>query len=164
MDSLEQVAALKDGRIDVGFDRIIVDDPLIVHMALREEPLVAALPRQNALVARGKVRLEDVTSLPLIVYPGAPRPSYADLILSFFHERNLVLPKVIEVRELQTALLMVASGGGVCIIPESVRRLARSDIGYAGIDEPITVPFLLRRRTGGMSENLQRLLSLYDPA
>lgn len=163
MDSLEQVAALKDGRIDVGFDRIVVDDPLIVHMALREEALVAALPGGHALLGeRGSVSLASIATMPLIVYPSISRPSYADLTLSFFHERNLIPPSIVEVRELQTALVMVASGAGACIIPESVRRMSRSDIGYATIDERLTAPFLLRRRAGSIPANLQTLLSLYD--
>lgn len=163
MDSLEQVAALKEGRIDIGLDRITVDDPLVAHMVLREEPLAVALPAHHPLLAHhGKVRLADIASLPLIVYPGTPRPSYADLVLSFFHERDLALSSVIEVRELQTALVMVAAGSGACIIPDSVRRHARTDIGYAQIEEKLTVPFLLRRRVGAMSANLKSLLSLYD--
>jgi len=68
---------------------------------------------------------------------------------------------IVEVRELQTALVMVASGAGACLIPESVSRLARSDIGYASIAEPLSVPFLLRRRAGPMPEHVGRLMSLY---
>lgn len=163
MDSLEQVVALREGRIDVGFDRIIIDDPLIVHMVLREEPLIAALPSGHDLLSHhDRLQLSEIASMPLIVYPGDPRPSYADLVLSFFHERDLVPPKVIEVREMQTALLMVASGAGACIIPESVRRIARADIGYTRFEEPLTAPFLVRRRAGAISENLLTLVRLYE--
>ncbi|WBO24405.1 LysR family transcriptional regulator [Sphingomonas abietis] len=163
MDSLDQVAALKDGRIDVGFDRIIVEDPLVVHMVLREEPLVAALPHGHEFLLRGgSVGLAEIATLPLIVYPGTPRPSYADLTLSFFQNRDLMPTGIIEVRELQTALVMVASGAGACLIPESVQRLARSDIGYVTIDEPVTAPFLLRRRIGEIPDTLQKLVRLYD--
>ena len=163
MDSLDQVAALKDGRIDVGFDRIIVDDPLIVHMILREEPLVAALPDGHELLIRGSgVGLAEISALPLIIYPGTPRPSYADLTLSLFQKRDLTPACIIEVLELQTALVMVASGAGACLVPESVRRLARSDIGYVAIDDIVTAPFLLRRRKGDVPDALQSLLSHYD--
>lgn len=167
MDSLEQIAALKDGRIDAGFDRIVVEDPLVVHMVLREEPLVAALPKGHELLRgsngdRGSVRLADLAALPLIVYPGTPRPSYADLTLSFFLSRDLMPAGIVEVRELQTALVMVASGAGACLVPESVRQVARSDIGYVTIEETVTAPFLLRRRTGDIPELLQKLLRLYD--
>ncbi|UAK23098.1 LysR family transcriptional regulator [Sphingomonas nostoxanthinifaciens] len=163
MDSLDQVAALKDGRIDVGFDRIIVDDPWVVHMVLREEPIVAALPYGHEFLVRGGgVSLGEIATLPLIVYPGTPRPSYADLTLSFFQNRDLMPAGIIEVRELQTALVMVASGAGACLIPESVQRLARSDIGYAVMEETVTAPFLLRRRIGEIPDTLQKLMRLYD--
>ncbi|HWU04045.1 MAG TPA: LysR family transcriptional regulator [Novosphingobium sp.] len=163
MDGHEQVEALKEGRIDVGLDRIVMDDPQVTHMVLREEPVIAALPVGHPLLtAQVPVPLAQIATLPHIVYPALPRPSYADIVLSFFHERQLALPGVVEVRELQTALVMVASGAGACIIPESVARLARSDIGYAAIEEPLSVPFLLRRRVGPVSPNLQRLLQLYD--
>lgn len=163
MDSREQVAALKDGRIDVGFDRIVVDDPLIVHMVLREEPLVAAMPGGHELLGKGgPVSLAEIAAMPLIVYPSVSRPSYADLIMSLFQERDLMPPGIVEVRELQTALVMVASGAGACIIPESIRRVSRSDVGYATIAETLTVPFLLRRRIGPIPTSLQTLLSLYD--
>jgi DNA-binding transcriptional LysR family regulator len=149
MDGLEQVEALKDGRIDIGFDRILLEDPLITHTILREEAVIAALPVGHELLREpGPVPLERIAAMPLIVYPATPRPGYADLVLSFFQQRDLMPAGIVEVRELQTALVMVASGAGACLIPESVSRLARSDIGYATIEEPLSVPFLLRRRAG----------------
>ncbi|WP_420143179.1 LysR family transcriptional regulator [Sphingobium sp.] len=168
MDSFEQMAALKEGRIDVGFDRIVVEDPLITHMVLREEALAVALPAQHPLLDQalldrdGGVPLADIAQMPLILYPGMPRPSYADIILSFFHDRDLVPAAIVEVRELQTALAMVAAGAGACIIPQSVRHHARTDIGYARLSERLTAPFLLRRRAGPMPDHLQSLLALYE--
>ena len=44
MVSLDQIAALKEGRIDVGFGRIRFDDPAVRRDVLREERLVVALP------------------------------------------------------------------------------------------------------------------------
>lgn len=163
MESFEQIEALKEGRIDVGFDRIMVEDPMIAHVILREEPLVAALPPGHSMLDHGDtVTLSDIAALPLIVYPGVPRPSYADLVLASFHERDIALPSIIEVREMQTALVMVAAGAGACIIPQSVRRHARTDIGYAQIAEKLTAPFVMRRRTGPMADGLKALLNLYD--
>lgn len=162
MDGLEQVEALKDGRIDIGFDRILLEDPLVTHTILREEAVIAALPVGHALLREeGPVPLERIAAMPLIVYPATPRPGYADLVLSFFQQRDLMPAGIVEVRELQTALVMAASGAGACLIPESVSRLARSDIGYARIEEPLSVPFLLRRRAGPIPENVQKLMSLY---
>lgn len=79
MTTLEQVAALKDGRIDIGFGRLRFDDPLIIRKVIREERLCIAAPKGHPLVARGTaLRLKDAAGEPLILYPRAPRPGYAD--------------------------------------------------------------------------------------
>jgi len=50
MTTLQQVEALKAGRIDVGFGRIRIDDPAIVQRVLVEDRLVAVLPAGHALL------------------------------------------------------------------------------------------------------------------
>jgi DNA-binding transcriptional LysR family regulator len=126
MTTLEQIAALKEGRIDVGFGRIPFDDAAIERTLLRNEKLSAALPLAHALAPRpGRLRLEDLAGDALVVYPKAPRPSYADTVLALFRERELKPPVVHEVRELQTALGLVAAESGVCLVPASVERLRR---------------------------------------
>ncbi|HCK7343194.1 LysR family transcriptional regulator, partial [Pseudomonas aeruginosa] len=50
MTTLQQVEALKSGRIDIGFGRIRIDDPAIRQSVLSEEPLVAALPAGHPLL------------------------------------------------------------------------------------------------------------------
>ena len=49
---MEQVAALKEGRIDVGFGRIPLEDPAIDRQLLRNEKLVVALPLGHPILAR----------------------------------------------------------------------------------------------------------------
>ena len=82
---------------------------------LRNEKLFAAVPVNHRLLARGPMRLEELASEPLIVYPKAPRPSYADQVLALYRERGLKPPVLYEVRELQTALGLVAAESGVCV-------------------------------------------------
>src|ERR1700722_19082793 len=52
MTTIEQIAALKDGRIDVGFGRLRFDDPAITRIVLREEPIIAALPQGHRAAGR----------------------------------------------------------------------------------------------------------------
>lgn len=49
MLSIQQVAALKEGRIDIGFGRMRHSDPNVASTTLREERLVVALPPDAAL-------------------------------------------------------------------------------------------------------------------
>jgi LysR family transcriptional regulator, benzoate and cis,cis-muconate-responsive activator of ben and cat genes len=99
LTTMEQIAALKEGRIDVGFGRVQFDDSAIERTVLRNEKLSAALPRTHALAARtGRLRLDELAGDALVVYPKAPRPSYADQVLALFRERGLKPPVVHEVR------------------------------------------------------------------
>ena len=137
MTSLEQIVALKEGRIDVGFGRIRHDDPAVDRVLMRNERLVAALPPGHELASRpGPLSLVDLAGEPLVVYPKAPRPSYADQVLALFHARDVRPSVVHEVRELQTALGLVAAESGIAIVPASVERLRRDNVAYVGLDEP----------------------------
>ncbi|WP_336961502.1 LysR family transcriptional regulator [Sphingobium aquiterrae] len=162
MDSQEQMAALLDGRIDIGFDRVVIEEPSIQHIVARDEPLVVAVAKGHAFAQTGRpVDLAALCQLPLILYPREPRPSFADLVLSAFHARGLVPERVQEVRELQTALVMVAADLGVCIVPQSVRRHGRSDIAFLDIGETVMVPLIMRFRKHDGSVELRQLLALY---
>ena len=44
-----------------------------------------------------------------------------------------------EVREMQTALGLVAAGAGVSLVPSSVRRLGRDDVVYLELREPLNI-------------------------
>jgi LysR family transcriptional regulator, benzoate and cis,cis-muconate-responsive activator of ben and cat genes len=70
--TLEQIAALKAGRIDIGFGRLPFDDPAVERRLLRNERMIAALPSGHTLLARkGTLRLDELAGEPLIVYPKA---------------------------------------------------------------------------------------------
>ena len=167
MVSYEQIAALKEGRIDVGFGRIRLDDPAVRRDVLRNEQLVLVLPVKHPLAAaQGPVSLADLAQEPLVIYPREPRPSYADQVISLFHDRGLEPNIVHEARELQTAIGLVAAETGCAIVPISVARLKRDDIVYRELDDPsATSPIIMSRRAGDMSELLalmsQTILDTY---
>lgn len=162
LTSLEQIAALKEGRIDVGFGRIPFDDPLVERRLLRNERLVAALPSAHPLAAHpGALRLDMLAGEPLVVYPNAPRPSYADQVLKLYRERGLKPPVVHEVREIQTALGLVAAEAGLCLVPASVERLRRDNVVYRPLDEEKAVsPIIMSSRKGDKSPEIALILRL----
>jgi DNA-binding transcriptional LysR family regulator len=167
MTSVQQVTALKEGQIDVGFGRLHVDDSTIRREVLREEPLVAALPIGHPLLDRANpLQLAEIVAEPLIIYPSKPRPSYADHVLSAFTTRGLKPGLVREVRELQTALGLVAAAVGISLVPDAVQRLRRDDIVYrplhdATIISPIVMFSRLRESSGEIETLLQLMRELY---
>jgi DNA-binding transcriptional LysR family regulator len=165
--TLDQIAALRDGRIDAGFGRLRFGDEAVTRRVIREEPLAVAVPGDHPLFGDGSgVRLGDIASLPLIIYPKRPRPSYADQVLEIFRDAEVRVTGVVEAGELQTALGLVASGAGICLVPASVKRLGRADIRYIDRAEPgITSPTLMSWRTGDTSPLLELFRTLVeDPA
>jgi DNA-binding transcriptional LysR family regulator len=162
MTTLEQLAALKEGRIDAGFGRILFEDTAIYRHLLRNEPVVAAVWGGHRLLTRpGALALSALARETLIVYPKAPRPSYADQVLSIFRDRGLKPEAVHEVRELQTALGLVAAETGVCLVPVSVTRLRRDNVEYRELDDQTAIsPNIMSCRKNDSSPDLACILGL----
>lgn len=160
LTTLEQLAALKEGRIDAGFGRIAFTDPAIERILLRNEKLSAALPLTHRAASRlGSLTLDELAGDTLIVYPKSPRPSYADQVLALYRARGVKPASVHEVRELQTALGLVAADIGVCLVPSSVERLRRDNVVYRSLDEPDAVsPVIMSTRKGDRNPELAVML------
>ncbi|ANY62593.1 LysR family transcriptional regulator [Comamonas aquatica] len=146
LTSMQQITALKSGRIDIGFGRIRSNDAAVTRIVLREERLVLALPPSSPLAAEAnQLSLKAVHGQKLIVYPKEPRPSFADHILSLLRDQSIRPSEIHEVREIQTALGLVAAESGLCLIPASARL--RSDLHYRLIeDQRATSPIILTHR------------------
>jgi len=162
LTTMEQIAALKEGRIDVGFGRIPFDDPAVDRTLLRREKLWVALPVAHTLAQHsGPLKLTELGGCSLVVYPRSPRPSYADQVLALFREHDLKPPSVHEVRELQTALGLVAADIGICLVPASVQRLRRDNVVYRPLDEPGAVsPIIMSTRKGDKSPEINHVFKL----
>lgn len=136
LTTMEQLQALKEGRIDVGFGRLKSEDPAIRRIVLREEALIVALPIGHRLAASEEpLQLSELVRETLLVYPKNPRPSFADQVLATFKERNLIPEAVQEVRELQIAIGLVGAGQGIAIVPQSLQGMVRTDVVYRPLND-----------------------------
>ncbi|MCK9817721.1 LysR family transcriptional regulator [Pseudomonas sp. MAFF 302046] len=162
MTTLQQVEALKAGRIDIGFGRIHIDDPAIVQRVLTEDRLVAALPAGHPLLGQ-PVTLAQLAEEPFVLYPGNPRPSYADHVIALFGAHGLNIKIAQWTNELQTAIGLVGAGIGITLVPASVQVLHRDDIGFSPLQESnATSPIILSRRVGDGSPGLEHCLRMID--
>lgn len=162
MSTMDQIRALKDGRIDVGFGRIRHEDANIRRVILREEKMIVAFPEGHPLsVAKPVIALRDLVNETLIIFPKTPRPSYADQVLAAFQDRALKPRRIYEVRELQIALGLVAAGEGISIVPSSVYGLKRDDVSYRELDDPTLVsPIIMSTRALDESRDIREMLEL----
>jgi DNA-binding transcriptional LysR family regulator len=144
--TLQQVQALKAGRIDIGFGRVRVDDPEIDQEMLFDEPILAALPCAHRL-AKSTPCLAELADCPLIAYPATPGPNFADIVIGLFRQRGLGVNVIQYVNDVQTAIGLVASEMGYTLVPEQVSRIQRDDVAYVRLAEGnITSPVLCCRR------------------
>lgn len=164
MSTLDQIEALKAGRIDVGFGRIRRDDPTVKREVLREERLVAAIPIEHALaIPEQPIILAALANEDILVYPKSPRPSYADQVLALFRDQGLEPGTVHEVQEIQTALGLVAAGMGICVVPTGVSRLRPDEVVYRPLSDPQAVsPIVMSTRLHDQNEDLVLLRALID--
>lgn len=162
MTTMMQLQALKEGTIDVGFGRIRGEDPAIRRIVLREERLIVAMSPGHALAASdGPLRLRELQTETLIVYPKTPRPSFADQVLATFSEHGLKPGKVLEVGELQIAIGLAAAGQGIVIVPDGLHGMQRSDIVYREIRDSYAVsPVIFSVRLMDRSEELSNMLRM----
>lgn len=148
MNTLAQMKALGDGRIDAGIGRLVFEDAAIDRLVIEREPLVVAIPAEHPLAGdQAPVSLLNLLGDTLILYPSEPRPSYADQVLGLFRDLATVPPSIREVRELQTALGLVAAHAGISVVPHAIQRLRREDVVYRPILEPNAIsPIVLSWR------------------
>jgi LysR family transcriptional regulator, benzoate and cis,cis-muconate-responsive activator of ben and cat genes len=162
MSTMDQIRALKDGQIDIGFGRIRHEDANIRRVILREEKMIVALPEGHPLsLLKPILALSDLVNETLIIFPKSPRPSYADQVLSAFQDRGLKPRRIYEVRELQIALGLVAAGEGISVVPSSVYGLKRDDVSYKELDDPTLVsPIIMSMRVLDESRDIREMLEL----
>jgi len=161
MATLEQLSALNDRRIAIGFGRLRFSQIGLTQRVLCEEPLVAALSADSPLAHDdAPLHLAALTAEPLVVYPRKPRPSFADQVLALFRDRDLTIESVVEAGELQPALGLVASGAGLCLTPEAVSGSRRDVVFRSLADADATSPIIATTRTGDRNETTDALLAL----
>ena len=138
MTKIEQIDALRDRRISLGFNRLVPEEPdLVVETVLRERLLVA-LPAKHRLVQKRSITLADLASEPMVLYPNLPISGLAQEVVAAFRAAAVPLNIAQEVQDVVTCIALVASGFGLTITAESSLNLRLPGVEY----RPLRSPFL----------------------
>jgi DNA-binding transcriptional LysR family regulator len=146
----EQVARLRDGQLGIGFARYYSVEQDIQTIRVGEERLYIA-ERFDLGLPGAADSIEKVGGRSLIVFPQQGRPGFADEVLRFLMMVG-VQPSVMDSAEdVFAALAMVLMSDSLCIVPESVAKLAWpgvqfSPIAHAAAVSPISCIFLREGR------------------
>jgi DNA-binding transcriptional LysR family regulator len=131
MGKQEQVNALLEGSLHVGFGRFYSPEPGLAIEEVDAEGVALCIP-VDALSGDNHGERdwrEIVQSMPLVLFPAAGRPNFADETLGLLKTEG-VTPNVANVAEDgRAALMQVAIGTGACIVPTSM-----VDMNWYGIN------------------------------
>ena len=116
MTTINQTAALRDGRIDVGLLRFPYDEPGLLSKVVSEDPLVAALPAKHPLAKRRRIGLKDLAADEFVLYTRASGPSVHDVIVGYCQAAGFT-PRISQQgADVQTIVSLVAAGLGVSLL------------------------------------------------
>ncbi|MBI4984100.1 MAG: LysR family transcriptional regulator [Rhodocyclales bacterium] len=130
MNKGEQVAALRERRLTVGFNRLLQETPDIVSELIVTENLYLAINRNDPLSKEREIPWREIGHHPLVAFPSGSRPSFIDHICELCREDGFQPTIVQEVGDAVNGVALVASGFGICIVPESATNLKLPGVVY----------------------------------
>ncbi|AHH99547.1 LysR family transcriptional regulator [Kutzneria albida] len=126
----DQVEVIRDGRVDVGYVRLPVDQRGLRLRPLLTEPRVAVLPTEHRLAGKEVISIADLAEDHLLQPPDAV-PEWRDLATELREGRRVPEPAFHSVEE---KLEHVAAGQGVVVLPLSVASFyTRPDLTHATV-------------------------------
>ena len=136
--SEHQYAQLLSGRIQVGISRYLGAVDSVEGLSFRpllHDPFVLALPRGHPLAKRKAVRAAELDATPFITYPKDRQSRFAEQTLAALRNAGGQSNVAHEANDIHTALGMVASGLGYCLVGRSVSEGNRGDIAFIRVTD-----------------------------
>lgn len=130
MTRSEQIAALRERRIAVGFNRLVPAEPDLMIEVLLREKLVVALQKGHRLCAQRTVSLRDLHNEPMILYPKRPIPGLAQMVSGAFQRKGVRLNMVQLVEDWLSCVALVAGGFGISVTTASAATLKLPGVVY----------------------------------
>ncbi|MCH9829435.1 MAG: LysR family transcriptional regulator [Gammaproteobacteria bacterium] len=135
MNKGEQIEALRQRRITVGFNRMLAPLPDIASELVKTEKLLVAINDSHPLASRSVVPFRMLAEHPLVLFPTGMRPSFVDKVTGLCREAGFIPQISQEVGDAVTGVALVASGFGLCLVPESATVLALPGVVYRPLSE-----------------------------
>jgi LysR family hca operon transcriptional activator len=160
LSSPDLAAGLVRGRIDLAFLRHERNAPGVMFTRLREEPLIVLMPADHRLGARDTIRPQDIDAEQLVGVPMDKSPVLRTVIDAYAKRLGIDLTPDYEVDNLSMAMSLVASTGGIALMPLYARNLLPSTVISRPLDgAPPTIDLSLGFNEANTSPLLKTLVS-----
>ncbi|MDF2652563.1 MAG: LysR family transcriptional regulator [Paenibacillus sp.] len=129
LHTINQMNAIREGKVHIGILGMPVDDPALSVYVLRKEAYLVALPAHHHLITKTKIHVQDLAEEPFVTTVREVGPSYYDSRIKVCMDAGFSPIIVQTARDMQTVLALVSSGLGIALINDSAKHI-RDDVVY----------------------------------
>lgn len=164
--SNEQLHAVGEGRIDLGFVDIAMRDSIEVNgVDVRIEPLwretlMAALPLEHRLAGRRSLALSELAEDPFVMMPRLPATGLYDRVIQFCQAAGFSPAVRQEASQLPAVVTLVAAGVGVALVPGCIAAPWHGLLAFVPVREPLHIDVAAIRR----ADNASAALAAFEDA
>ena len=134
MNSSEQIQALKQEQINIGFVHSLNSEPDIVYRLLMSEDFVCCLPKSHPLASKEVIDLALLANENFVLFPRSIAPHYHDKITSICVNAGFSPYIAHEIRNWLTIVEVVEAGLGVALVPSSMQKLNKKNTCFIKIN------------------------------
>lgn len=135
MTKAEQIEALRQRRITVGFNRMLAPLPDLATELVATERLLVAINEHHPLAREESVPFQALAEHPMVLFPTGARPNFMDKVMRLCEAAGFVPQVSQEVGDAVTGVALVAGGFGVCLVPESVTALTLPGVVFRPLQD-----------------------------
>ncbi|WP_222050007.1 LysR substrate-binding domain-containing protein [Modestobacter lapidis] len=136
LESGPQLAGLIEDTLDLGVLRPPASTPSLAVQVIEEEELVAALPEDHPLPVGRPVALADLAEEPFVLFTREHGEGFWQVVVQACGQAGFSPNIVFNAEHVHTMVGLVASGMGVSLVPQAVRRLDLTGVRYERIAAP----------------------------
>lgn len=138
MPTYQQVDAILDGRLDLGFVRPLQPKPeSIQSVEISREKLMVVMRKDHPLAVRqGDLSVADLADEPMVLYASSIGSGLYQKIVDLCRDSGFA-PRVAQAANATPTMMgLVAAGMGISILPESLKRLPLDGLKFVPLREP----------------------------
>lgn len=164
MTTAEQLEALCDGRLDIGFARPAMSElsqrHLVVIQALRE-PLLVALAADHRLARQDRIRFSALKDEPFVMPSRHTSAGFYDKVMELCASAGFAPRVVMEAHQISAILTLAAAGIGVAVVFAGMREAGIAGLSFAEIvDKGAFGELLVIQREDDNAPTVKNFLSL----
>jgi DNA-binding transcriptional LysR family regulator len=139
MGSAAQADAITHRRLSGGFLHTAVLPPDLNSVIVQREPFICCLPAEHSLAGRSRISLKLLANEPWVLFARDTSPSYFDSVIALCNAAGFSPRVKHEITHWMSAVMLVAEGGGVAVVPEAFRRMEMPNVRFISVQEDISV-------------------------